>query len=300
MRILVTGASGFIGLPIVRQLEKRDHEVLAVSRSVPNWPKRSLVNWLKADLSVRSSYLHQIQTFAPEVLIHLAWQDIPDFTIEKSRTNLNQSLDLLSFVTSLGTCRKILVAGSCFELNKLNGACVETEIGTPRDSFTWAKHALRSWLEIACRTEQICLGWMRLFYVYGPRQRINSLIPSVLTNLMQGKLPEIRTPKNANDFVFVEDIAAAFSNAVSLDIPSGIYHLGSGQSASIIEICRTAEQIIYGTNALSKELEFKTRGIPREVDFWADSSHANKFLEWHPKIEIAQGIEQTWKWVSGR
>lgn len=300
MRVLVTGASGFIGLPIVQRLEQRGYEVLAVSRNPPNWPKRTSVNWLKADLSLRSNYLQEIQTFAPEVLIHLAWQGIPDFSLDMSRNNLNQSLDLLSFVISLGTCRKILVSGSCFELNKLNGECSETEIGTPKDNFTWAKHALRSWLEITCRSEQVCLGWMRLFYVYGPRQRINSLIPSLLTNLRKGRLPEIRTPQNANDFIFVEDIAAAFLNAVTLDILSGTYHLGSEQSTSIIEVCRTAEQIIYGTDTLSKELEFKTWEIPRDMNFWADSSQAKSMLKWHPEIKIAEGIERTWKWMNSK
>ena len=300
MRVLVTGASGFIGLPIVQCLEHGGHEVLAMSRNPPNSPAKSSVNWLKSDLSLPYSYLQEIQIFAPEVLIHLSWQGIPDFSLDISRNNLNHSLDLLSFVIGLGTCQKILVSGSCFELNKLNGECFETETGSPKDNFTWAKHALRSWLESTCRAEQVCLGWMRLFYVYGPRQRINSLIPSVLAKLSQGKLPEIRTPQNANDFIFVEDIAEAFLNAVSLDILSGTYHLGSGQSTSIIEVCRTAEKIIYGTDTLTKELEFKTRKIPRDINFWANSSQAKSILQWRPEIKIEEGIQRTWKWENSR
>ena len=131
----------------------------------------------------------------------MAWHSIPDFSFERSRNNLNHSLDLLSFVIGLDSCSKILVSGSCFELNRLKGVCPETEIGTPKDDFTWAKHTLRSWLELACEKNQIELGWMRIFYVYGPLQRQESLVPSILTHLKRGYLPDLRTPQNSNDFI---------------------------------------------------------------------------------------------------
>ena len=86
-------------------------------------------------------------------------------------------------------------------------------------------------------------GWMRTFYAYGPRQRSTSLVPSILNSLQEGKLPQLRTPLNANDFVYVDDVAEAFSKAVSRDIPSGIYHLGSGVSTPVLEVCRMADRI---------------------------------------------------------
>mgnify|MGYP001987479288 CR=1 FL=1 len=103
--------------------------------------------------------------------------------------------------------------------------------------------------------KQIELGWMRIFYVYGPRQRPASLVPSILAHLQNGKLPKLLTPKNENDFVFVQDVASAFSNAVSKPIPSGIYHIGAGVSTSVLEICRQAEQIVLGSDSLTCELE---------------------------------------------
>ena len=155
---------------------------------------------------------------------------------------------------------------------------MDTEIGTPKDDFTWAKHTLRSWLEVICAKEKIDLGWMRIFYVYGPRQRKESLIPSILTHLQNGKLPDLRTPQNANDFVFVDDVAKAFSNVVSNEFPSGIYNLGSGSSTPVKEICRLAEQIVLGTDSLTLQMEEKTQETFCNVDFWADCSNAKKYL----------------------
>jgi UDP-glucose 4-epimerase len=298
LRILVTGASGFIGLRIVRCLEQQGQTVLALSRKETNESLGSSVNWLKADLSSPETYQGAIQTFAPEVVLHLAWQGIPDFSFETSRNNLNHSLDLLSFVIGLDSCRKILVSGSCFEFNRFNGECPEKEKGTPKDNFTWAKHSLHSWLEVACTENEIDLGWMRIYYVYGPRQRQESLIPSILTHLQSERLPEFRTPHNANDFVFVDDVAKAFSNAVSNEFPSGIYNLGSGGSTPVKEICRMAEQIVLGTDSLTRQMEEKTQESFCNIDFWADCSNAKKFLNWAATTDLSSGIEKTWKWLS--
>jgi len=300
VRILVTGASGFIGLSVVQCLEQQGQNVLALSRSISNEPTTALVNWLKADLTSPATYQVAIKEFAPQVVIHLAWQGIPDFSFERSRNNLNHSLDLLSFAVGLGSCRKILVSGSCFELNRLKGECAETEIGNPKDNFTWTKHALRSWLEVICAKEKIDLGWMRVFYVYGPRQRQESLIPSILTHLQNGRLPDLRIPQNANDFVFVDDVAKGFSNAVSNEFPSGIYNLGSGGSTPVKEICRIAEQIVLGTDSLTRQLEEKTQESFSNVDFWADCSNTKKSLDWVPTTDLSVGIEKTWKWITAK
>jgi len=295
MRVLITGATGFIGLPLTLRLVEQGHKILALSRKPFKLNKS--ISWLNSDLSLPLTYQEEINSFKPEVLIHLAWQDIPNFSFEKSKNNLNNSLNFLSFIIGLGSCKKIIVSGSCFELNKLHGECLESEAGKPRDNFTWAKHSLRMWLEIECKKESIHLGWMRIFYVYGPRQRTQSLVPSILTNLQNGKLPYISTPKNCNDFVFIEDVIDAFSNATLSQYPSGIYNLGSGVSTSILEVCRIAEKIVTGKDILSQRLNEDLVDTSKSIDFWANYQRAEKHLNWQPATGIEEGIKKTWLWL---
>ncbi len=297
MRVLVTGASGFIGLPLLRQLSEDGHEVLALSRSVVSKREKNVL-WLQCDLSLPESYSSQVSIFSPEILIHLAWQGIPDFSLEKSRVNLDQSLSFISFVIDLETCQKIIVSGSCFELNQFQGECLETTMGNVKDHFTWAKNSLYSWLNMMCQIKDIQLIWMRIFYVYGPRQRSASLIPSILDNLKQGKLPEIHTPKNANDFIFIDDVVNAFSKAILVTNSSMIYNLGSGASNSILKVCQIAEKIVLETSKLTEAIERGSRQTNCNVDFWADLSHSRKYLNWHPKTTLEDGIKKTWNWMN--
>ena len=297
MKVLITGASGFVGWPIVQKLAAKGYEVMAFSRNPPRVSLKSPVHWIKTDLSVPSTFRQTVQSFAPEVLIHLAWEGIPDFSFEKSRQNLAQSLDLISSVINVGSCKKILTAGSCLEFGRLKGECLESETGGPNDNFTWAKHSIRSWLEIMCIQNKITMGWLRVFYVHGPRQRLESLIPNILNHLKTGTLPPLRTPKNANDFVFVDDVAEAFLLAAEREFPSGIYNLGSGDSTPVLEVCRHAERIVSGSDFLTNQLELQTPDALSDVNFWANTARASKHLGWAPQTSLTEGIERTWQYM---
>ena len=298
MKILITGASGFIGLPLLNKLVEQGHELLALTRA----PLKEIksVTFLKADLSLPSTYLEVISAFQPEVVIHLAWEGIPDFSFKNSKNNLNYSLDLFSHIISLGCCKKIVVSGSCFEFNKFNGECLESYRGFPKDSFTWAKHSLLLWLETECNNSGISLGWLRIFYVFGPRQRSESLVPSIVTNLINGNLPQIKTPKNANDFVYIDDVVEAFSNATIMNFPSGIYNLGSGTSTSILEVCRETEKVILGTDILTRKLENESEDSVVSSNFWANINKSKIYLNWQPSVNLKQGILKTWQWSQNK
>lgn len=298
LRVLITGASGFIGMPLINKLSALGCEVMALSRIPADIESNKNIHWHKANLSLPETYREDITAFSPNAVVHLSWQDIPDFSLKKSQYNLNQSLEFLSFVSEIKSCNKIIIAGTCLEYNKHNGKCIESDLGSPKDPFTWAKHALYSWLRMTCKQKNIQLIWMRIFYVYGPRQRPESLIPNVLKNLKEGRLPDLRTPKNANDFVYIEDVVDAFTKAISIDNDSMIYNLGSGIATPVLEVCRIAENLILGSDILTKQLEDNSKDTICDVDFWADNTQSKKYLDWQPNNTLEDGIKKTWQWFN--
>ena len=105
---------------------------------------------------------------------------------------------------------------------------------------------------------------------------------------------------NSNDFIYIDDVIAAFENAVLMNYPSGIYNLGSGSSTPIIEVCKIAEKIIIGTNNLSQKLKNDTENTIISTDFWANISESKKHLDWYPTISLEQGITKTWQWLQSK
>jgi nucleoside-diphosphate-sugar epimerase len=296
MRILLTGATGFIGTPLLKKISENGHEVLVLSRSA-DLKKHKNILWVQCDLSLPRTYSSEVSFFLPEVLIHLAWQDIPNFSLDKSRINLDNSINLISLIVDLNCCKKIIVSGSCFELNQLQGECLETSLVEAKDNFTWAKTSLHSWLNMMSKERNFELMWMRIFYVYGPKQRLGSLIPSILSSLKNRKQPKILTPKNSNDFIYIDDVINAFEKALFVENASMIYNLGSGSSSSILEVCRIAEKIVLGTSTLTEKIDIDSLQNISNVDFWSKNTNSKKYLDWHPKTKLEDGIKQTWSWI---
>jgi nucleoside-diphosphate-sugar epimerase len=224
----------------------------------------------------------------------LAWQDIPDFSLTKSRSNLSQSIDFLSLILEMDSCKKILVSGSCLEYNNDKGGCIESDETTPNSHFTWAKLSLYSWLSMKCSQNNVSLTWMRFFYVYGPGQRLESLIPTIFLSLKNNRLPTIKNPNNANDYIFVDDVVDALCLSVISKTSSGVFNIGSGSSTSVLEIFRYVENIVLGSDLLSIQLEDKIQKSQVNTNFWADISKSKRELYWTPAITIDVGLEKSW------
>lgn len=289
MKILITGGSGFIGIPVLNALIKNIEDV-----TILNLTRNSLVSYskqvenYKCDLLSPKTYLSRVEDFAPEVVIHLAWEGIPDFSLEMCTKNVLLSISLIENVTKLKSCKKIIVTGSCFEYNNKIGICNEDDTVIPKDYFTFAKKTILSFLDLECARNTIEYYWARLFYVYGPNQRSGSLIPTLIETFKANRTPDLRTPKNANDFIHVNDVADGLIKLALTDIPSGIYNLGSGISISVAEVSSIVEIVIKGTDQLTNELINKTINTEKSVDFYANMAKFNKILSWHPQRKMLE------------
>ena len=287
MKILLTGASGFVGRHVLDALAGSGNQVLALTRQNINTDSIQL---LRGDLDNLKFLKPMIIEFQPEAVIHLTWQGIPDYSRKMSRLNLNLSIDFLDFILADTDCNKIIAAGSCWEYGKQQGACNESDTVIINNYFTWAKHALNQYLSIKCAEKDVTLNWFRIFYVYGPGQREGSLIPTLIKSIGESKTLSIKTPMNKNDFVYVGDVAKAFGKAVEIDLPSGIYNLGSGVSVSVYDVCRIVERQLLGSMTISKNV-LNIGEKDEIVNFWADMSKTKKALNMFCDTPLEEGIK---------
>ena len=294
MRILITGGSGFIGKHLIYLLSKTKNKVVVLNRS-ENKQKYSNIKSYKINLSNVSSYKKILRKFKPEVVIHLAWEKIPNYDYHTSKLNLDNSINFFINIFSLKSCKKIIVAGTCWEYNILRGSCNPKEKGTPYNYFTWAKHSLKNWLDIESKNYDVNLIWLRVFYAYGPHQRSGSLLPTIFNSLTKGKYPNIQNIYNKNDFIFVHDVAKIFYNSIYNKIKTGVYNCSSGKSTSVFTIISIAEKIINNDNKLTKKLK-KENLNKSEMNFWGTNNLTKKYFYPFKIHTIEEGIKISYKY----
>jgi nucleoside-diphosphate-sugar epimerase len=107
--------------------------------------------------------------------------------------------------------------------------------------------------------------------------------------LRKSEIPAIRNPLNANDFIYNEDIAEAFHEAVNRPVPSGIYNLGSGSPTKVIDICEIIERRITGNGAITDTIRNRINCEP-EISFWADTNKTSDVLRWKYRTSLEEGI----------
>ena len=234
-----------------------------------------------------------VVNFSPEVMVHLAWDGIPDFSAKTCVANVATQIKFLAEAEKLSCLRKILVAGSCSEYGTHSGLCNEAERKPPGSYFSWAKQTLGEYFSIFCREKNIKLLWFRIFYVYGPGQRSAALIPTLLEALRAGKNADIRNLNAANDFIFVDDVVDAFLRGVEQVGTEGILNLGSGRLSKVNEVSKITEQLSSQNMKHSENLIAELSSQERQSGMAADINNAKLTIAWVPKVSLAEGIAKT-------
>lgn len=213
MNILLTGASGFVGTYIRSQLAAAGHTVLSVSRNM------SGEGWIQADLSKFSDLVSLFEMYAPDAVIHSAWQGLPDYSAEQCIKNKTMSERLIDVAFSHATT--VIGMGSCWEYASRQGAQAETSATSGASHFAAAKLAvMEHGMQAASRTGKR-FYWLRPFFIYGPGQRPDSIIPYIVRTALSGGDLHIKTPHARNDFIHVSDVASALCALLDSKAPGG-------------------------------------------------------------------------------
>ena len=208
MKIAITGASGFIGRHVLTSLLNYDVDIIAVTRDASKLASlNKSVQIVKMDISHASPNCFE-QMSKPDVLIHLAWDGLPNYkSLHHFETELPKHYHFLKMMIEAGL-PSLLVTGTCFEYGMQPGSLAPDLITEPANSYAFAKDTLRKQLEFLRIFTPFNLTWARLFYMYGDGQPITSLYPMLKDAVSRReKVFNMSGGEQLRDYLRVEDVA---------------------------------------------------------------------------------------------
>lgn len=237
-KVLITGASGLLGKAILRRLkEEKNYEVYAVTTKQENLIGYEYANITLCDLTDEVQCDKIIKTIAPDILIHLAWnQENSGFRMSEENLKwLSISMELLYLFEKYGG-KRFIFAGSSSEYDGANGVFDETSDIIPSTLYGLCKKTFNEFANQYCRVRNIDYVGMRLFTIYGREDRhYFGAIPSAIQKLVRGEEVICNSPNTTRDYIYAEDAAHVAVQLMEHDY-KGILNVASGIPRKMREV----------------------------------------------------------------
>jgi len=293
-KVLLTGATGFIGRHCLPLLVERGYEVHAVSSKVIEG-KLPNVYWYQADLLDLGQIPVLMVKVQPTHFLHLAWYAVPGkyWASSENLRWVQASISLLQEFAQHGG-QRVVMAGSCAEYDWRYGYCSEaTTPLAPATLYGICKHSLQLMVSAFARQTGLSAAGGRIFFLFGPHEHPDRLVAYVIRSLLQGEVAHCSHGNHIRDFLYVQDVADAFVALLESSV-SGPVNIASGQPVALREL-------IYKIAAKFNRDELIQLGaVPTSPDepplLVADVRRLLDEVGWISKYDLDTALEQTIDW----
>jgi nucleoside-diphosphate-sugar epimerase len=282
-RVLVTGATGFVGRQALEPLAARGYEVHAAGRR-------------EVDLLDAAATTRLVEELRPTYLLHFAWYAEPGAfwqSTENARW-LDASMHLLEVFAASGGARAA-VAGTCAEYD-WTGDGILSERSTPlapRTPYGEAKNALRAQAEEL----PLSVAWGRIFFLYGPHEDARRLVASVTRALLAGVPAPTTHGLQVRDFLHVADVGDAFAALLDSDV-EGPVNIGSGEGVGVADVVLRIAALVGRPDLVELgALDTPPDDPPVLV---ADVGRLREDVGWRPTLSLDAGLRDTVEWWRAR
>jgi UDP-glucuronate decarboxylase len=293
MNTLVTGATGFIGSRVVRELKSRGHAVRGTVRPASTLQRlgdlRTEIDLVPCDLAIASPSELRALCEGVDTCVHTAWYVEPGSYLHATDNVawIGASMRLLEALADVG-CRRAVYVGTCFEYDHSFGYLSESSPTSPRTLYAAAKLSTSlTGAHLAGRLD-LAFSWARLFYLYGPQEHPGRLVPQVARGLLSGDDVAVTQGHQIRDFLHVADVASALVDLAGSH-HVGVFNVGSGRPVAVRDVVTTIAEAV-GANA--GRVRFGARPEPAfDPPFiCANNERLRQEVGWRPRFGLEAGI----------
>ncbi|WP_213941420.1 NAD-dependent epimerase/dehydratase family protein [Pseudomonas sp. dw_612] len=236
MKVLVTGATGFVGRHLVTALLARGCDVRAVARNAETaagLPWINDVEFIAADIHAEGLDIAAL-TAGVDALAHLAWPGLPNYqALFHFEHNLMADYRFIKGAVEAGVSQ-VLVTGTCFEYGMQSGPLTEHAAPQPSNPYGLAKNTLRLFLENLQKVQPFTLQWARLFYLHGEGQNPNSLLAALDRAIDAGDDTfNMSAGEQLRDYLAIDTAAGYLAAILHRRDFNGVVNCSSGQPISV-------------------------------------------------------------------
>lgn len=304
MKVLVTGAGGFVGQHLLNKLLMKKNEVVAINRKNNIFLSSLDIPVYETDILDFDTILNCMKKEKPDVLIHLAAQSNVGISWNKpiltASTNIEGSLNLYKAFFEVNPNGKFVNIGSSDEYGltaKLGIPLVEEMECKPQNPYSISKYCTEQMILQLAKKDKVNVVSTRSFNHFGPGQNIGfvisdfaSQVAKIKKGLVENKI-FVGDLSASRDFLYIDDVVDAYIKIAENKIPNGVYNISSGIAIKIEYILN---KLIEISNMNIEVIIDKNKFRPAEVKkFIGNSDKLKELVGWKPTVKFDDGLEKT-------
>lgn len=302
MKVLVTGASGFVGNNLVRFLLSQGHSVnLLLRTGYAGWRLKDIAGDVRihiADLLDSGAVSRAVDHVRPDWVFHLAAHGAYSLQTDLTRileTNIMGTVNLVQACLRTGF-QAFVNTGSSSEYGFKDHSPSETELPEPNSYYAVAKASATMFCSYTARDTGLRIPTLRLYSVFGPYEEPTRLMPTLIIKGLRNELPPLVSPEVARDFVYVDDVVQAYLLAATVaeQEPGAVYNVGTGVQTTIREAVDVTRRLL---NISSEPQWSSMQDRIWDTDTWcSDRRLVREKLGWTPQHSFEQGLAKMIEW----